>query len=367
MSNVRWWAVGAALVGMVGCSDGGQSPTVASQDGASGGNSDGTGSSSAPEGSGGSGTTAGGAAAGTGGAVGATGGTVGATGGAATGVGTGPSANKTVEQYCEQRIAMSQPWCDYVSRCCSAQDQEDDMFFVPTCTKGPVSLEECMTDAQTLLDKGAVWDGTWVDACVAGMAEHIAPPPASCSGLHLTASLEEARYQRAMSDLPACRNMVRGTRGRNQPCEYMNECEVELICNSASGDSYDDFACLPPLGAGATCVMDSQCQAGLFCVGLNNLTCGSLTGLGGDCLYASQCVDGLECSPTGSCVSPKGLGLECSVFEDVCEPGLGCGLSTDTCIALGAPGSSCSSSSNCDGRCDSASGRCTTICGGPAF
>jgi hypothetical protein len=150
------------------------------------------------------------------------------------------------------------------------------------------------------------------------------------------------------------------------PCDYSAECDDGLHCATLTGEATGDYQCLPLGTAGTKCFFDSGCEVGLFCVeSLGGRRGGTLGGTFSECLYHSDCEAGLVCAG-GECAEAIGPGLSCE-FSDVCDGGYGCGFVTGTCIALGGPGDPCTTSLECQGRCDTTLGECVDICGGTLF
>jgi hypothetical protein len=328
--------------------------------GGAAGTSGGSSGSGAKAGTGGTSAGSGGETAGTG--NGADGGTRSGSGGLE---GTGPGPNLTIEEYCERSAELESPWCDYLAECCSADDIADLAHPPPVCAEGPRSATDCRADFQPLLDAGAVWDGTWANACVAELSKLYPSPPSACTGLGARSWIG-LRGLVGFSRIPACRSLLRGTTATNEPCEYNNQCEPGSTCFTITGEAGGDYECLPAGTRGSKCVSDTQCELGLFCVGSNGLTCGDLGTLGSDCIYSSACEDGLYCTATGTCVAPKTVGEDCDPLSDVCDLGLGCNLTTYVCEALRGETFLCDTTSSCLGRCDTARTvpACTTTCGG---
>ncbi len=351
----KWFALCAltSTVAAVACSGGdGES----ANDGAGGSTANGSGASAGSAASGGSANGSGGS----------TGGSGGSTSGGGSSVGDGPGPAITMEEYCEKRIALEQPWCDYISECCTAEDQADSNFNVPACSDGMTTVSECVSNFDGVAGAGAVWNGTWADACITELAKLYPLPPSTCSGIRAADWVQWGRELPGYSQIPACRNMMRGSKAQGEPCEYSAECGGGLICFTVTGDAFGDYQCVPEGTSGSHCVTDNQCQAGLFCVGESDGYCGELGGQFAPCVYSSQCEPGLLCTSTNGCQPPKMLGDSCD-FTDVCDYGTGCGFATDTCILIGQYNEACTDSYTCDGRCDQTTGTCTQICGGHLY
>lgn len=108
---------------------------------------------------------------------------------------------------------------------------------------------------------------------------------------------------------------------------------------ACASNAYCDRTCKPLGAAGDACLQDTACAAGLVCL-MNRCTPGDFAAEGGACLSISDCVDRTYCAraateTAGRCTAKKSAGAVCAV------------------------------SSECLGRCDTASATCAAFCGGP--
>lgn len=291
------------------------------------------------------------------------GGMSGVAGAAGASTTTGPGAAITLQQYCDKVIALEKPWCDYLDKCCSAADKADLDFMPPACRTGLSSASECVSSFQKSLDGGnVVFDGTWADNCIAAVAKNQPPSPTSCSGLHAFDNEGKGHGWAARDQVPECRKLFAGKLAKGATCETTSECGAGLICSTGTSSAVGTYTCLPAGTTGAHCFSRGDCAAGLACVGtVDYRHCGPLGTEGDKCIYGDDCADGLVCNLT--CVKPKLLGQTCS-FEDICAGLAGCDFTLNECVSVKPDGAACSSSGQCQGRCDSTTMKCTSICGG---
>jgi hypothetical protein len=298
---------------------------------------------------------------GSGGSGGVSQGGNGGSGGQSGGSG-GQSGNPmTVEQYCAAKANLSKPWCDYLDKCCSQADKDDDGFIAPACSFGPDDPADCVKVINELLAASTLqFDGSFAQACVDELAKGYPTPPSTCSGTRYGDYYLNNHGTPSSSQIPACRKTVVGKVQKGGKCDYEMECAEGLICNGTSGN----YACEDSHKAGEECTLLSDCDDGLSCVGKTPRHCGTLLGSGGQCLYTDDCQDGYTCGSKG-CVQPKGPGSDCSSDMDSCRWGTGCTFtSPQTCESAQGPGASCTNTFQCDGRCDKTAQKCAQICGG---
>lgn len=166
-----------------------------------------------------------------------------------------------------------------------------------------------------------------------------------------------------------------------EPCQFNNDCFASY-CDSAA------LTCLALLGAGASCIDDSQCEVGLTCRGscvalagtggpcttdndcerigdyCASGTCVAFALAGGDCTSAA-CIPGYRCDATMHCVLGPELGEHCSA-PLYCVDGSYCDSGTGTCIPLLPDNATCSSNEQCASRTcvyqqSSSTGTCVTL------
>jgi hypothetical protein len=279
-----------------------------------------------------------------------------------SGTTTGPAMS--LHDYCTARAQLDSGWCTYVSMCCSAADKADANFFPPGCALGPTDPNDCINliTMQTA-DGSVVYHGENAQACLAELAKWVPAPPTTCSGVHLSDYALAHHAEPAFIQIPPCRQTQVGQLMMGAKCDYDHQCQDGLRCRSYQGSS-TDFRCQPLSQQGEPCNLKSDCSDGLRCIGKIGLaSCDTLHGLGENCEFFDDCRDGLMCG-NNMCITPPQLGDSCANNGLTCAPLDGCLLSTETCVALGGDGASCTFSTQCTGRCDSTTMTCVSICGG---
>jgi hypothetical protein len=283
--------------------------------------------------------------------------------------GESPDAGPTLSlaDYCTQSAQIGSGWCTYLSACCGAADQADLLYAPPACALGPTDPNECI-DLLTMLiaDGSVVYHGENAQACVDEVAKWVppAPWPATCTGVHLSDHVLSGHAQPALVQIPACRQTRAGQLTSGAACSYDFQCVDGLRCRSYLG-STTDFRCQSTSMAGEPCSLQSDCADGLKCIGdTGAATCDTLHGVGQNCIFTSDCEDGLLCG-NDVCLTPPPLGAACDASNGyTCAPLDGCSFTTSLCVPLGADGSSCSLAGECQGRCDTTTDTCVSICGG---
>jgi hypothetical protein len=274
-----------------------------------------------------------------------------------------PPPVRTREEYCAAEAELSEGWCDYIDHCCTEADRGDLNFAPGACRDGHEDPTDCLETVEELEMRGAKFDGTAVDACIADLALLYPPAPDSCTGLQARRSLIAVRGLHGFSQLASCRKVLTGVKTQGQPCDYQSECSPGMICAPPGLDVAQPYVCVPQGNEGTPCISDSECRADLFCVGLGidagTRRCGKPLPVGEKCLYDDECRAGLTCSALGRCAIVVGLGATCDETH-ACDLGYQCNLDTDVCVAIPHVGESCTSL--CDGRCENA--KCVKTCGG---
>jgi hypothetical protein len=347
--------------GSLSCSGEGDAPLAPSEpDGGGNTRVGGAGDS----GSGGGGDQPGGGGSSGGGGMENHAGSGGASGGSEAGgaPGDGPGPALTPEEYCEKRISLEQPWCDYISDCCSAADRDDLYFITPVCAYGQTTPAECVGTFDTLASLGVGWDGTWADACIVELAKNYPSTPPFCSGLDAETWSDFARTLPGYSQIEACQRLTRGSKTFGESCAWDAECEHGLTCFTLTGQASGDYVCLSPGIRGSQCLRDGDCETGLHCIGDAMPRCEQLGYRGASCQYSNDCQEGFVCAG-GQCATTKRPNEACTV-DDRCQRGYGCGFVSEKCEALGYEGQACQYTPQCRGRCDSVKNECVTICGG---
>lgn len=258
----------------------------------------------------------------------------------------------TIREYCALRRAAAQPWCDYQDKCCSGADRAAATT-MPFCDASE-TVSECEASVAELVSKGGVeFHGEYASDCVTKIYSSIPSPPSACSGLKL-ATYVDWRHP-LPSHVASCREMFRGRKALGQECAYAYDCQPDLACVEQG----KVWTCAAPGKAFAHCGLDSECAPGLQCIGE---VCRPLQGLGGPCTFAADCESGLICADT--CQPAVADGLSCSKSIFACGYGSACDFETSLCRPLPADGTTCTSNAGCAGRCDDATKRCVSTCGG---
>jgi hypothetical protein len=270
----------------------------------------------------------------------------------------------SLKDYCTARSNLDSGWCTYLDMCCSAADKADVNYLPPGCAFGPTDPNDCINLLTMQTSAGSVaYHGENAQACLAELAKWVPPPPTACSGVHLSDHVLADHAEPAFIQIPPCRQTQVGQLMMGVSCDYDYQCTDGLRCRSYLGSS-TDFRCQPLSNAGEPCSLQSDCSDGLKCIGkLGAATCDSLHGLGESCVFWSDCEDGLLCG-NSVCTSPPQVGDSCANTALTCAPLEGCLFSTEQCVALHPAGTSCTTSGECTGRCDSTTMQCVSICGG---
>lgn len=150
----------------------------------------------------------------------------------------------------------------------------------------------------------------------------------------------------------------RGSGGRCDTPAAHDFCQPGLVCI--------DNTCRPPNPAGAACLGQEQCAAGLFCDPAT-LQCRERLADGGACATQAFCRDGLVCIAT-STTPDSGVCKTVLDFPSACDPALStgacpihayCDPTSRTCVERTQTGGSCASEP-CSGflYCDEATQTC---------
>jgi hypothetical protein len=276
---------------------------------------------------------------------------------------SGPAMS--VSDYCAARASLDTAWCTYADKCCSATDKQDVAFIPPGCFGGPTDPKGCISRLTKQTGDGSVaFHGEYAQACIGEIQKWVPPAPIACSGVHASDHVLTGHAQPAFVQIQACRQTEQGQLKAGASCEYDTQCTEGLRCRSHAGSS-TDFRCQTLSKQLEPCALPSDCDTGLTCIGqVGAATCDTLHGVGQPCAFAFDCRDGLLCGGQ-SCIEPPQVGASCTSSNGfACAPLLGCSLSSSTCVMLGADGFSCTTSLECQGRCDTAAKRCVSICGG---
>ena len=259
----------------------------------------------------------------------------------------------TVEEYCTRKRQATAAWCDYREKCCSAADLAAATI-KPFCDETD-TVADCVKDIDKLVrENGVEFHGEFAEDCLMKFYASVPTPPSSCSGLRLTAYADWRPPVRAQ--IASCRELLRGTKGDGQKCDYDNECLPAFACRETAKD---EWKCKAKGAAFTACSLSTECADGLRCIGK---VCRTVQSTGGTCTFLSDCETGLTCDTT--CRPPIPVGGSCEGALSGCTYGAACSFTTMRCQALGADGMACSSTYECQGRCDETTKRCVSMCGG---
>ncbi len=270
----------------------------------------------------------------------------------------------SIEEFCSRRAHLDDVWCEYRDRCCTPEDVESGVFWLPGCLVQDLAEEACLEELDEALADGLTYDGTWAEQCLEALGQLGYKPPDGCAGTLGDDSYESNHTDPLMWELTACEYMLTANVGEGLPCNNVRACAPGLGCGPSTNSSGDEFLCHTPGGIGAPCYSVNECEIGLVCYPfLEDGLCQPPMSEGGPCLTESDCEDGNMCH-LDYCAPTLDLGQSCPNFT-FCLSKLQCNFLTATCDALLPAGEGpCSSDYDCEGRCDSATNTCTTICGG---
>lgn len=148
-------------------------------------------------------------------------------------------------------------------------------------------------------------------------------------------SIDESGFdacRAAMTD-SACADLLRGNVTLGGTCTASFECESGR-CQGVSGTCAG--TCVARSGAGLSCADDSECTAGLTCIGS---VCQAAPVVGAPC--TSRCADGLFCNTSMRCEAARDVGTSCSGVGMIaaCRQGLSC--EAGVCSAAPSEGQAC--------------------------
>jgi hypothetical protein len=166
-------------------------------------------------------------------------------------------------------------------------------------------------------------------------------------------------------ELPAvCKHVLIGTVPASQTCAADRECQTGRCDAKTCSRSTCCFggceAYVAPAALGAACDRTAGCVAGAFCT--REGTCAALSAADGACELDTDCVAGLGCVgatelQSGTCRQLPKIGESCP-YQRCAEIGARCDGST--CVAYGLAGAACTVSAECSEFriCDPSSHRC---------
>lgn len=128
---------------------------------------------------------------------------------------------------------------------------------------------------------------------------------------------------------------LRGPKADGQPCASDFECSSGA-CVVSSGVC---GVCTPRVAVNAACTTSQQCPTGSYCAS-GSMTCKPIVlgGAGASCVIRTECKYGFACSPSGTCTAElTTAGAACSAAGDLCDfsHGLMCSDTTSKCAAIG--------------------------------
>lgn len=258
----------------------------------------------------------------------------------------------TMEQYCEARVALHEPWISYYAKCCV--ETEERLYSSATVNDADyASTQACMAHLAAIKEAypAVTYVGAYANAMLQEVSRVIPAAPETCSGTHfgeqLTAALSERGKRR-----DGLRALLQGSVGEDGTCTASIECKFGLSCQGFSGS----YTCKPRTAAGA-CTFSETCVDGTDCVAGR---CQAPASEGSSCGSRSDCPFDLVCT-AGRCNSGGGANALCSSGDD-CKVGYGCLVANSACVSLKVTGEACTIDGECAGRCSK--GRCVGRCGG---
>ena len=222
----------------------------------------------------------------------------------------------TVEEFC---AAVVQFMCDYVTGCCTGEEQEELFEFVD-CDNIAATIAECTADFRPLVTEGmVVLNPTAFPECQSQMNALID----ECPAVNVYFAESERVY-----DL-YCQGIFEGQTPAGQACLEEEECAPGSFCDYGGVDA----SCTPYRGAAEDCIDNLECGPTMACIGD---VCSDVSGEGGACDEQSDCDSTLWCD------------------------------TTDHCAPMGAAGTPCMDDFECAGACDITTepGRCMDACNG---
>jgi hypothetical protein len=288
---------------------------------------------------------------------------------ASGGVGEPPppfEVRPAIADFCTQLSTVSADWCAYIDRCCSADDKADPHFSSicvradpSICTKG--LTEDVANGRNTFHPEHA-------GACLDAVRANLPAPPAACSGLRATQLAASINRVPGLEQIGACRATIAGTKTAGQTCDQLLDCAEPQRCRDLSTSGLGGgIQCADVVPTGGACVLDSDCADGEVCAGeLNHRTCSKPRRAGEACLLDSDCEPPLVCNLLHQVCAPlAGVGQSCDLATgQYCDYLAGCDPTSHQCVALKGPGTRCTDTAECTGRCDQRTMTCAPTCGG---
>lgn len=251
-----------------------------------------------------------------------------------------PSQYVSVDEY--STVAKSS-WCTYYVQCGYFTDQETCMS-----ARGSMSFDLPAHIVSAIKAGRILYNGNNAKLCLDATAT------ATCDKTDA-----EGRVQPQ-----ACRDVYRGTLAADAACYFDQEC-ISGDCQIQVADETcavgkcigDTPPSTEPAPNGAPCDFIAGCAPGSMC---NQITrvCETLHGSGQDCVTTAECAYGLGCAGVPRTCKPlPPLGQPCPDGE--CRDD-GARCTTSGCVAIGLPGATCNSSSECSPyyTCDFSTQKC---------
>jgi hypothetical protein len=222
-----------------------------------------------------------------------------------------------------------------------------------TCRKVNIGINiHVSASDQAAIDMGKTrYDGENAQRCLDALASR------SCD--------VTSESNRAIPD--ACREIATGTQHDGAACAQDTEC-ISLSCNvpacdlaCCTGTCAGDTAPARAAKLGESCEAAS-CDTRSFCDDATT-TCVALKPADAFCVSPDECAFGLDCGPIGTCVALPAPGATCT---GACrDEGTTCSAASRTCVKVALAGEACTASADCSPlyRCDAATKLCSA---GPA-
>lgn len=203
-------------------------------------------------------------------------------------------------------------------------------------------------------------------AAIAAGVVHYSGPAASLCVQALAEQSCDTSTRNARLVPSVCNAVFVGLGSEGEPCVLDEECSSGTCTIPSCGELCCSGICrAAPLlsGVGGPCELDLDCSHDLFC-GRDSrcATLGSDAAICDDdaeCAYGFACIGPNQLMP-GNCRAQPRIGEAC-LYMRCAELGATC--TAGTCIAVGLPGTTCSSDDDCSefALCDASSGTCVEL------
>jgi hypothetical protein len=129
-------------------------------------------------------------------------------------------------------------------------------------------------------------------------------------------------------------------------------CVEGLVCNYDFGADTGTCVAEDSVAENDFCVDSSVCMDGLYCDISDDVCKPANKPAGSDCTFQIECEDGLICNfvgGNGTCIQPDSVGEGEGCFDGrACMDGLFCDYASETCLAPGSDGDTCSFNIPCE-------------------